>query len=46
MKTKPIKKNSGFGLSSKLSQLTKKNCPLAKNNASELTYTHLNLLRK
>ena len=46
MKKKPIKKKSGFGLSSKLSQRTKKNCPLAKKDESELNYKNLKLLKK
>ena len=32
MKKKQFKKKTGFGLSTKLSQIGKKNCPLAKKN--------------
>jgi len=46
MKKKQFKKKSGFGLSSKLSQFGKKNCPLAKKNIEELNYKNIKLLKK
>ena len=46
MKKKQFTKKSGFGLSSKLSHLGKKNCPLAKKSAEELNYKNIKLLKK
>ncbi len=46
MKKKQTKRKSGFGLSSKISQLSKKNCPLAKKNEEEINYKNIKLLKK
>lgn len=46
MKKKQFKKKTGFGLSTKLSQMGKKNCPLAKKNIEELNYKNIKLLKK
>ena len=46
MKKKQFKKKTGFGLSAKLSQMGKKNCPLAKKSVEELNYKNIKLLRK
>ena len=46
MKKKQFKKKNSFGLSSKLSQFGKKNCPLAKKSAEEINYKNIKLLRK
>ena len=46
MKKKPIKRKTSFGLSSKLSQITKKSCPLAKKSEEELNYKNIRLLKK
>ena len=46
MKKKPIKRKTSFGLSSKLSQITKKSCPLAKKSVEELNYKNIRLLKK
>jgi len=46
MKKKQFKKKKGFGLSSKLSQISKKNCPLAKKSIEELNYKNIKLLKK
>tara|TARA_B100000963_G_scaffold76627_1_gene64687 strand:+ start:350 stop:616 length:267 start_codon:yes stop_codon:yes gene_type:complete len=46
MKKKQKKKRSSFGLGSKISQLSKKNCPLAKKSDEELNYKNIKLLRK
>ena len=46
MKKKQFKKKSGFGLSSKISQLGKKNCPLAKKSSDEINYKNIKLLKK
>ena len=44
MKKKQIKRKTSFGLSSKLSQITKKSCPLAKKSEEELNYKNIRLL--
>ena len=46
MKKKQFKKKKSFGLSTKLSQLGKKNCPLAKKSVEELNYKNIKLLKK
>ena len=46
MRKKQTKKKNSFGLGSKMSQLGKKNCPLAKKNDEELNYKNVKLLRK
>ena len=46
MKKKQFKKKSGYGLSSKFSQLGKKNCPLAKKSSEEINYKNIKLLKK
>jgi len=46
MKKKQFKKRTGFGLSTKLSQFGKKNCPLAKKKIEELNYKNIKLLKK
>ena len=46
MKKKKFKKKSGFGLSSKFTQLGKKNCPLAKKSSDEINYKNIKLLKK
>tara|TARA_B100000575_G_C22776368_1_gene460628 strand:+ start:59 stop:325 length:267 start_codon:yes stop_codon:yes gene_type:complete len=46
MRRKQTKKKSSFGLGSKFSQLSKKNCPLAKKSHDELNYKNIKLLRK
>ena len=46
MKKKQKKKRSSFGLGSKISQLSKKNCPLDKKSDEELNYKNIKLLRK
>ena len=46
MKKKQFKKKNSFGLSSKLSQLGKKNCPLEKKSSEELNYKNIKLLKK
>ena len=46
MRKKQTKKKNSFGLGSKISQLSKKNCPLAKKNDEELNYKNIKLLKK
>ena len=46
MRKKQTKKKNSFGLGSKMSQLGKKNCPLAKKSDEELNYKNIKLLRK
>ena len=46
MRKKQAKKKNSFGLGSKMSQLGKKNCPLAKKSDEELNYKNIKLLRK
>ena len=46
MKKKQTKKKNNFGLASKISQLTKKNCPLIKKNEDEINYKNIKLLKK
>lgn len=46
MKRKQFKKKTSFGLSSKISQISKKNCPLAKKSEEELNYKNIKLLKK
>ncbi len=46
MRKKQTKKKNNFGLGSKISQLSKKNCPLAKKNDEELNYKNVKLLKK
>ena len=46
MRKKQTKKKNSFGLGSKISQLGKKNCPLAKKSVEELNYKNIKLLKK
>ena len=46
MRKKQTKKKNSFGLGSKMSQLGKKNCPLAKKSDEELNYKNIKLLKK
>jgi len=46
MKKKQKKKRNSFGLGTKISQLSKKNCPLAKKGDEELNYKNIKLLKK
>ena len=45
-KKKQIKKKNNFSLSAKFSQMSKKNCPLAKKSVEELNYKNIKLLKK
>ena len=46
MRKKQAKKKNSFGLGSKISQLSKKSCPLAKKSDEELNYKNIKLLKK
>ena len=46
MRKKQTKKKNSLGLGSKISQLGKKNCPLAKKSDEELNYKNIKLLKK
>jgi len=47
MKKKQTKKRkTGFGLSSKMMQLSKSNCPLSKKSNDEINYKNIKLLKK
>ena len=46
MRKKQTKKKIVLGLGSKMSQLGKKNCPLAKKSDEELNYKNIKLLKK
>ena len=46
MRKKQTKKRNSFGLSSKISQLGKKSCPLSKKTNEELNYKNIKLLKK
>ena len=46
MRKKQKKKKNSFGLGSRMSQLGKKSCPLAKKSDEELNYKNLKLLKK
>ena len=45
MRKKQTKKKNNFGLGSKISQLSKKNCPLAKKNDEELNDEKIKLIK-
>ena len=46
MRKKQTKKKNNFSLGSKISQLSKKNCPLAQKTEEELNYKNIKLLKK